>query len=188
MTTTTVTADELGHRLNTDDAPVLLDVRTPAEFESARMPGAVNVPLDALKRQRHEARVVAAQARPVVVVCQSGGRARDAAEVLGDAGLPAVDVLDGGLTRWRESGGEVEQGRAAWEMERQVRLVAGGLVLASVLTSTVLPRAKWLAGGIGGGLTFAALSNTCAMGAALAKAPWNSRGASTSSLGTALQG
>lgn len=186
MTTTNVTAGELGERLTTDDAPVLLDVRTPAEFQSARMPGAVNVPLDTLRRQRHEARAVAEQAPPVVVVCQSGGRARDAAKVLGDAGLPSVEVLDGGLAQWRRSGGEVEQGRGAWEMERQVRLVAGGLVLASVLTSTVLPRSKWLAGGIGGGLTFAALSDTCAMGAALAKAPWN-RGDTASSLGAALQ-
>ncbi len=35
---------------------------------------------------------------------------------------------------------------------------------------------KWLAGGVGGGLVFAALSNTCAMGMLLSKMPWNQRG------------
>ena len=43
--------------------------------------------------------------------------------------------------------------------------------------STVVPRAKWLAGLVGGGLVFAAVTNTCAMGMALAKMPWNQRGA-----------
>jgi hypothetical protein len=42
--------------------------------------------------------------------------------------------------------------------------------------STVKPGLKWLGGAIGAGLTFAAVSNTCAMGVALSKMPWN-RGA-----------
>jgi hypothetical protein len=37
----------------------------------------------------------------------------------------------------------------------------------------VFPPAKWVAGFIGAGLTFAALSNSCAMGMLLAKLPYN---------------
>jgi hypothetical protein len=51
------------------------------------------------------------------------------------------------------------------------------LVAGSVLASTVAPRAKWLAGAVGGGLTFAALSDTCAMGMLLSKLPHNRRNA-----------
>lgn len=49
-------------------------------------------------------------------------------------------------------------------------------MLTAVLASIVFPRAKWVAAAIGGGLTFASLTNTCAMGLALAKLPYN-RGA-----------
>ncbi len=176
MSTPTVAPDQLAAALGTPGGPLLLDVRSPAEFESARLPGSVNVPLDQLKRQRAAADELPAPDREVVVVCASGGRARDAAAVLADAGVGGVRVLDGGLSSWREQGGEVEQGRRSWEIERQVRLVAGGIVLTGILASTVAPRAKWVAGGIGGGLTFSALSNTCAMGNALARMPWNRRG------------
>ena len=50
-------------------------------------------------------------------------------------------------------------------------------MLSSVLGSVAVPRLKWLAAAIGGGLTYAAVSNTCAMGTALSKLPYN-RGAS----------
>ena len=58
-------------------------------------------------------------------------------------------------------------------LARQVRLVAGSIVLSSVLGSIAVPKLKWLAAAIGGGLTFAAVSNTCAMATALSKLPYN---------------
>ncbi|MFC7571410.1 DUF2892 domain-containing protein [Klenkia terrae] len=78
---------------------------------------------------------------------------------------------------WEKTGGTVNRGRQSWELERQVRLAAGSLVVAGIVGSTVAPKAKWLSGFVGGGLVFAAVSNTCAMGMALAKMPWNKRGA-----------
>ena len=67
------------------------------------------------------------------------------------------------------------RGRQTWELERQVRLVAGGLVATSVAGSTLAPRMKWLAGAVGTGLVVAALTNPCAMGTALTRLPWNRR-------------
>ena len=67
------------------------------------------------------------------------------------------------------------RGAQAWELERQVRLVAGGIVLAGVLASIVAPKAKWVAGAIGAGLTGAALTDSCAMGMLLSKLPYNRR-------------
>ena len=58
-------------------------------------------------------------------------------------------------------------------MDRQVRLVAGSISLVGILASIVAPKAKWLAGGVAAGLTFSAVSNTCAMGNALGKLPYN---------------
>jgi hypothetical protein len=67
-------------------------------------------------------------------------------------------------------------GAQRWDLERQVRLVAGSIVALSVLASIFVPGFKWVALFIGSGLVFAAVSNTCMMGMLLAKLPYN-RGA-----------
>ncbi|QFG24412.1 rhodanese-like domain-containing protein [Actinomadura sp. WMMB 499] len=161
----------LRHLLGSPDAPHVVDVRTPAEFESVRIPGARNVPLDLLRE--HAAELRDRLDERTVLVCRSGARAEQAARTLADAGLPGLRVLSGGVAAWQADGAPVLTGRPRWDLERQVRLVAGSIVLTSVLASTIVPRAKWAAGAIGGGLTFAALSNTCAMGTALSKLPYN---------------
>ena len=166
----------LREQLASDDAPRVLDVRTPAEFETAHIPGSYNVPLDHLREHRDELHRHLDE--DVVLVCRSGARAQQAERALAEVGLPGLRVLEGGITAWQTAGAPVVEGRQTWELERQVRLVAGGIVAASVLGSTVAPRLKWVAGGIGAGLVTAALTNTCAMGMALAKMPWNRRAAS----------
>jgi hypothetical protein len=62
-----------------------------------------------------------------------------------------VRVLDGGMTDWEKAGFAVRRGAQRWALERQVRLVAGSIVLSSVIGSTAVPRLKWLAALIGGG-------------------------------------
>ena len=161
----------LQERLATDTAPRVLDVRTPAEFETSHIPGAYNVPLDTLREHRAELRRHLDE--DVVLVCRSGARAARAEEALAGVGLPGLRVLDGGMVAWESAGAPVNEGRQTWELERQVRLVAGGLVAAGVLGSVKVPALKWVAGAIGAGLTGAALTNTCAMGMALSKMPWN---------------
>ncbi len=101
-----------------------MDVRSPAEYETAHIAGSLNVPLDLVReRTRDKAERVGDDA---VLVCRTGQRA-----------------------------------------ERARRLLAGA--------------------GTGGGLTFAALSDTCAMASALSRLPYD-RGAGydPDALGTAL--
>lgn len=149
----------------------IVDVRTPGEFDTAHIPGALNVPLDMV--QRHGVKIADAKPSSVVLVCASGQRAQTCEKVLRESGLDDVRVLRGGMSQWQASGGDVERGRERWAMDRQVRLVAGSIVLSSILASVAVPRAKWLAGAIGAGLTFSAVSNTCAMATMLAKLPYN---------------
>jgi rhodanese-related sulfurtransferase len=157
--------------LESGDAPRLIDVRTPGEYETVHVTGSHNIPLDLLRE--HHAELRGHLDGPVVLICQSGQRAAQAKEMLAMAGLPDLHVLRGGIAAWQTIGGTVVTGRPRWELERQVRLVAGSIVLGSVLASAAVPKTKWIAAAIGGGLTFAALSNTCAMGMALAKLPYN---------------
>ncbi len=98
--------------------------------------------------------------------------------MLRNAGLTSGRVLEKGITDWEGQGFAVDRGAQRWDLERQVRLVAGSVVLSSVLGSIAVPRLKWVAAGIGAGLSYAAISNTCAMGTALSKLPYN-RGATS---------
>ena len=167
---TPIHASELRQLIQEDPDTRVLDVRTGAEFESVHIPGSFNVPLDTLAEH---VRDLADVDHPVVLVCQSGGRATTAQEKLNSAGKTNLRVLEGGMGAWQVAGGDIVKGEQKWEIERQVRAVAGGLVLASILTSLRFPKARFLAGGIGAGLLGAALTNTCAMGMALAKLPYN---------------
>lgn len=155
--------------------PVLLDVRAASEYETGHIPGSYHLPLDEVGQ--HAERLASKLGdTEVVLICKSGGRARQAHERLSAAGLSGAVVLEGGLTCWEASGGQVKQGAARWELERQVRLVAGSIVLTSILVSLVKPKARLIAGAVGAGLVYAAVSNTCMMGNLLSRLPYNRRG------------
>ncbi|MFD2762563.1 rhodanese-like domain-containing protein [Micromonospora eburnea] len=174
-TPSTLDAATLRELIAAGRPPRLLDVRTPGEFETFHIPGAYNVPLDLLKEHRDELRNHLDE--DVVLICRSGARATQAEQALAAVGLPNLKVLDGGMLAWQAANAPIRQGKQRWDLERQVRLVAGSIVLASVVGSVFVPGLKWVAGFIGAGLTFAAISNTCAMGMLLSKLPYN-RGAS----------
>lgn len=170
-TPATLDSAELKERLNSSRPPRLIDVRTSAEFETAHIPGAYNVPLDLLREHRDE--LVKHLDQDVVLICRSGQRAAQADQTLRRAGLSNMHVLDGGISAWESRGFDVKRGAERWDLERQVRLVAGLIVAVSVLLGAFLPGTQWIAFAIGAGLTVAAMTNTCAMGMLLARLPYN---------------
>lgn len=176
MTTIIPDADTIDvnqlRQLRLEDPDIrILDVRTGGEFETMHIPGSYNVPLDTLGEH---ARDLASVEHPVVLVCQSGGRATQAHGALTAAGKETLHILEGGISAWETTGGDVVRGTSdRWAMDRQVRLAAGSIALVGILASTVVPGAKWIAGGVAAGLTYSAASNTCAMAAVLGKLPYN---------------
>jgi sulfur dioxygenase len=78
----TITVQDLHALRQQDSGPLLVDVRSPIEFESERIEGALNVPLDALDARVDEI----PESADVVVVCRTGVRATIAAESLARAG------------------------------------------------------------------------------------------------------
>lgn len=167
----TLDAVELRRLVEAGTGPRLIDVRTPGEFEAAHVPGAYNVPLDLLREHRDELRHHLDE--QVVLICRSGQRAGQAEQALAAAGLPNLRLLAGGMTAWQAAGGPVRRGKPRWDLERQVRLVAGAVVASAVLAGVFVPPVTWLAGLVGAGLVVAALSNTCVLGLLLAKLPYN---------------
>lgn len=163
-----VAAAELSDRL---DRVTVLDVRSPAEFASVHIPGSFNLPLDRLGE--HVTELGASAVQPVVLVCRSGQRAQEAERQLIVCDLPGLAVLDGGLTAWEGAGLPVVRGEQRWSMERQVRGVAGALVLGGLIASLKYRPLAALSAAVGGGLVFSAVSDTCMMAKVLARLPYN---------------
>jgi rhodanese-related sulfurtransferase len=170
----TVDARELVRMRSGDPAVHVIDVRTPGEFETGHIEESYNVPLDLLDEHIAD---LAALDHNVVLVCQSGARATKALEQLVAAGKSNLRLLEGGIAAWTASGGPlVRTNQTRWAMERQVRLVAGGVVVASIVGGIWFPPVRFVAGFIGAGLAFSAVTNTCGMARVLARLPYN-RGA-----------
>ena len=91
---------ELQRWLAGEGAPVIVDVRGPEEFEGplGHIDGARNIPLTELPVHMPE---LAAEGRPLVMVCLTDKRSSQAAADLAAAGLRHVAVLRGGMKIWR---------------------------------------------------------------------------------------
>src|SRR5208283_5727488 len=107
----------------------LVDVRSGTEFATAHLPGAANIPLEQIELRTADLETEA----PVVLVCQGGTRAHMASALLAASGRDLV-VLEGGTGAWLKAGyPAVRNTTARWALERQVRLIAGLLVVTGVL-------------------------------------------------------
>lgn len=173
--TSTVTAldpQTLREWMDRHEDLTVIDVRSAAEFETLHIRGSYNVPLSLLSEHTDE--LAERLGSRVVLVCQSGVRAEQARRHLAAAGIRSALVLTGGAPGFAAAGGDVVRGAPRWDLERQVRLAAGTLVLTGLAAGRfVSPRLRVLAGAVGAGLSFSAATNICAMGKALARMPWN---------------
>lgn len=98
--------DLLGKRTG-DPGFVLLDVRTPKEFDAERIAGAVLVDYtspsfrdEVAKRDR---------AKMYLVYCRTGNRSEGALKVMRELGFGNVLHLAGGITKWKEAGFPTER-------------------------------------------------------------------------------
>lgn len=85
-------------RLINDRDPIILDVRTPADYKKGHLLNAVNVPLT--KFDENLAAAGKDKSKPVLVYCALGGSSVAAAEKLKKNGYAEVYPLRGGLNAW----------------------------------------------------------------------------------------
>jgi phage shock protein E len=79
-----------------EDGAKLVDVRSPDEFGSGHLDGAINIPVSELEERLAD---VGPKDQPVVVYCASGFRSARAARILDEKGFTHVADL-GAMSNW----------------------------------------------------------------------------------------
>ena len=88
-------------RAHRETSCVIVDVREPHEFRNGHIPGAVNYPLSQFNPDS------ISKGKPVVLICQAGGRSATALRRALAAGREDVRHYAGGMSGWRAHGGPV---------------------------------------------------------------------------------
>jgi sulfur-carrier protein adenylyltransferase/sulfurtransferase len=89
--------------LNSEDKPVLVDIREPSEWESGWIAGGLRIPMSELSDQLEEHRD-----RMLVIYCAHGNRSLRVADALAEAGYADPVSLAGGIVAWERAGLPVE--------------------------------------------------------------------------------
>ncbi len=161
-------------------SPVLVDVRSRAEYANGHARGAIPIPITELDRAQIKARLgdEAGTVRPLYLICESGARAEQAAHRLADAGLHNVHLVNGGTAAWRSQGLPVVRSAPVPSLEHQVQIAVGAVILLILAKALLLhPVFYLLIGLIAVALIVAGITARCSLSSLLARMPWNRRAA-----------
>lgn len=161
---------------NKTAATCILDVRTAAEVKASSLPGSLHIPLHELTAERLQQEIHnnGKNGSSIYLLCQGGKRAEMAAGQLQGKIDAELIVIEGGINSIKAANIPLNQGKGAISLERQVRIVAGFLVLLGVILGFQVNTGFFgLSGFVGAGLMFAGITDTCMMGLLLARMPWN---------------
>ena len=154
-----------------NDAPVIVDVREPAEYYDLHLYGAVNIPSTKFEVADYEKY----RGRPIYLVCNTGQRARPVKERLEAAGFTNVHVNDIQMLAYTEQ--QQNPGiEGSWTVDRQFRLTLGVLLLISLTGMVIgMPHLLTIALIIALGLTITSIIDRCYFKMLIARLPWNRR-------------
>jgi tRNA 2-thiouridine synthesizing protein A len=101
---TEITVDDLFDRVNSDQPPLLIDVRAPSEYNGGygHLPNAVSIPV--LKLESHFEELEPYKEKEIVTMCPGGGLSLVAVDILEKAGFKDVKSLNGGTDLWHKNG------------------------------------------------------------------------------------
>ncbi len=165
---------------NLGQEPVILDVRTPAEYRQGHAAGARSMPLDQMDPLRLPELIGksgAGRDETLYLTCHSGARAQQAAERLQEAGYCNLAVIEGGTRAWEQAGLPMVRCTRAIALERQVQIAVGTLLVLKVIFGFAVDELFFVAAAfIGAGLIMAGVTRWCGMARLLAAMPWNRGG------------
>ncbi len=88
-----------------DPAVVILDVRTPGEFNEGHIKGAVNVDYEGMNFEGEVNKLD--KTKTYAVYCRSGRRSGLATEVMAKNGFKSIFNLNGGVIDWQSAGNQL---------------------------------------------------------------------------------
>lgn len=159
--------------LKEDPQAKILDVRTAMEVSQTHIENSVNIPIDMLSAKIGE---LSRSKQDYLVLCHSGNRAAMAADMLMQSGIHTVKVIQGGIARWEKEKLPVIKGQGGISLERQVRTIAGSIVLTGIILAWLVHWAFiFVSVFVSCGLIYAGLTDNCLMGMLLMKLPYNKK-------------
>ncbi|MGE0637316.1 MAG: thioredoxin [Bacteroidia bacterium] len=106
-----VDAKTFSEKIHEQNNPVILDVRTPQEFEGGYIAGAINIDYNSNEFSQKVNKLDKDEI--VFVYCLSGGRSSSAANEMRRNGFKNVVELKGGILKWNAAGLDVTPGSGA---------------------------------------------------------------------------
>ncbi len=100
-----LSSGELERRISESKAPLVLDVRTPGEYASGHIPGAINIPLNEIRERAGELR----RDQEVIATCRTGSRSCTAVSILRMQGFTNVGDQRGGFVNWNNGSRAIEK-------------------------------------------------------------------------------
>ncbi|MDE3743960.1 rhodanese-like domain-containing protein [Maribacter polysaccharolyticus] len=97
--------EEWVERLNADNNAIVLDVRTPTEFQQGFIPDATNIDIYLGQKFVEEVEKLD-KSKNYYVYCRSGARSGQACNIMNELGFETAYNLQGGIMAWK---GEVVQ-------------------------------------------------------------------------------
>ena len=147
---------------------IIIDVRTPKEFNEVSYPGSINIPsanndLSSYAEFKND---------HIALVCFSGNRASQVQSMLIQEGYSNVTLMQNQMAHLTEGKGTMNHG---WTVDRQFRLTLGifiGLFFISsyIIESIYADGILWI---LFTGLIYSAISDNCYLKTFLASLPWN---------------
>lgn len=151
----------------------LLDVRSALEYSDAHIKNSINIPIDMLTSKIKD---LSGSGQAYIVLCRTGNRSPMAADMLVQSGISSVKVMEGGIERWKKERLPLIKGQGGVSLERQVRLIAGIMMLLGILLAWLI---HWgfifISVWVACGLIFAGITDSCLMGMLLMKFPYNKK-------------
>lgn len=101
-TVQTIAPAEFAEALSKEPNAQLIDVRSPKEFDSDHLEGAVNIDYNSPEFKSEIEKLD--KSKPTFVYCLSGGRSASAIQTMKELGFTNLTELEGGMLKWRNSG------------------------------------------------------------------------------------
>lgn len=151
----------------------LLDVRSASEFSEKHIQDSINVPIGMISSKIKD---LSQSGQSYITFCRTGNRSPMAADMLLQAGIASIKVMQGGITAWQKQKLPVIIGDTSISIERQVRIAAGSLMLFGVIMAQFIHGGFiWISIWVACGLIFAGITNSCLMGMMLMRLPYNKK-------------